>query len=334
MKTSWRSASLVATAAAVLVLTTACGQEQGSTSAQNVGAASTPTLGTGTIAGTGSGTAGAGAAGSGTSDQAQSTTAASAGQLTVWNSDEYGKVLTDSAGRTLYRFDKDSFEPPKTTCEGECATTWPPVPASGATAAQGVDKALLGEVSRPDGTKQLTVGGWPMYYFAKDTKAGDIKGQGLKGTWFASAPNGKKASVKGGGGAGAGGNGNGAGAVEQAGLTTRNDPKLGEIVVDKNGMTVYRFLKDTQWPMSTKCVGDCLDKWPVVAPVDKNDTKGILLKGYTVFDRPDGIKQQTINCIPLYTFANDKAPGDTNGQGVGGTWFAINGDGEPIGADK
>lgn len=255
----------------------------------------------------------------------------------MWNSDEYGKVLTDSAGRTLYRFDKDSFEPPKTTCEGECATTWPPVPASGATAAQGVDKALLGEVSRPDGTKQLTVGGWPMYYFAKDTKAGDIKGQGLKGTWFASAPNGKKASTKGGGAAtgGTGGAGDtGGGAVEQAGLTTRKDAKLGEIVVDKNGMTVYRFLKDTQWPMSTKCTGACLDKWPVVAPVDKNDTEGILLKGYTVFDRPDGFKQQTINCIPLYTFANDKSPGDTNGQGVGGTWFAINGDGEPIGAQK
>ncbi|MGW1674271.1 SCO0930 family lipoprotein [Streptomyces sp. NPDC002324] len=336
MKTSWRSASLVATAAAVLVLTTACGQEQGSTSSQNVGAASSPTLGAGTIAGTGTGTAGVGAAGSGTSDQAQSTTAASAGQLTVWNSDEYGKVLTDSAGRTLYRFDKDSFEPPKTTCEGECATTWPPVPASGATAAEGVDKALLGEVSRPDGTKQLTVGGWPLYYFAKDTKAGDIKGQGVKGSWFASAPNGKKASTKGGGtGGGTGGTGGGGGeAVEQAGLTTRNDAKLGEIVVDKNGMTVYRFLKDKQWPMSTKCTGACLDKWPVVAPVDKNDTKGILLKGYTVFDRPDGFKQQTINCIPLYTFANDKSPGDTNGQGVGGTWFAINGDGEPIGAQK
>ncbi|WP_060877915.1 SCO0930 family lipoprotein [Streptomyces scabiei] len=335
MKTSWRSASLVATAAAVLVLTTACGQEQGSTSSQNVGAASSPTLGAGTIAGTGAGTAGVGAAGSDTSDQAQSTTAASAGQLTVWNSDEYGKVLTDSSGRTLYRFDKDSFEPPKTTCEGECATTWPPVPASGATAAEGVDQALLGEVSRPDGTKQLTVAGWPQYYFAKDTKAGDIKGQGLKGSWFASAPNGKKASTKGGGAGGTGGSGGGGGgAVEQAGLTTRKDAKLGEIVVDKNGMTVYRFLKDKQWPMSTKCTGACLDKWPVVAPVDKNDTKGILLKGYTVFDRPDGFKQQTINCIPLYTFANDKSPGDTNGQGVGGTWFAINGDGEPIGAQQ
>ncbi|MGW0711290.1 SCO0930 family lipoprotein [Streptomyces sp. NPDC002643] len=328
MNTSWRSASLVASAAAVMVLATACGQESGSTSSQNVGAASTPTLGTGTIAGVGSVGSGSSAQGG----QAQSTTAASAGQLTVWNSDEYGKVLTDSAGRTLYRFDKDTAEPPKTTCEGDCAATWPPVPASGATAAEGVDKALLGEVTRPDGTKQLTVGGWPLYYYAKDTKAGDIKGQAVNGTWYASAPDGKKASTKGGsGGTEESGGGE---AVEQAGLTTRNDPELGEIVVDKNGMTVYRFMKDTQWPMSTKCVGDCLDKWPVVAPVDKNDTEGILLKGYTVFDRPDGIKQQTINCIPLYTFASDKAPGDTKGQGVGGTWFVINGDGEPIGAQE
>lgn len=333
MKTSWRSASLVATAAAVLVLTTACGQEQGSTSSQNVGAASTPTLGAGTIAGLG---AAGSDSGSNAQEQAQSTTAASAGALTVWNSDEYGQVLTDSAGRTLYRFDKDSFQPPKTTCEGQCATTWPPVPASGATAAEGVDKSLLGEVTRPDGTKQLTMGGWPLYYYAKDTKAGDIKGQAVGGTWYASAPDGKKASTKGGGaGAGSGDGGDAGGeAVEQAGLTTRNDPDFGEIVVDKNGMTVYRFMKDTQWPMSTACTGACLDKWPVVAPVDKNDTKGILLKGYTVFDRPDGIKQQTINCIPLYTFASDKAPGDTKGQGVGGTWFVINGDGEPIRAQK
>ncbi|BBC38382.1 uncharacterized protein SGFS_096760 [Streptomyces graminofaciens] len=330
MKTSWRSASLVATAAVVLALTTACGSDQGSTSSsQNVGAAPAATGlgGTSTVAG-------AGAAGS--DSQAQSTTAASAGQLTVWNSDEYGKVLTDSAGRTLYRFDKDTAEPPKTNCEGDCATTWPPVPASGATAADGVDKSLLGEVTRPDGTKQLTVGGWPMYYFDKDTKAGDIKGQGVKGTWYASAPDGKKASTKGASAGGSGGSDSageaGGEAVDQAGLTTAEDPKLGEIVVDKNGMTVYRFLKDKQWPMSTKCTGACLDKWPVVAPVDKNDTKGILLKGYTVFDRPDGIKQQTINCIPLYTFANDKSPGDTNGQGVGGTWFAINPNGEPIGA--
>ncbi|GAA3308978.1 hypothetical protein GCM10020295_72410 [Streptomyces cinereospinus] len=90
--------------------------------------------------------------------------------------------------------------------------------------------------------------------------------------------------------------------------------------------------------MKTACTGECLEKWPVVAPVDADDTKGIDLqgstpnRGYVVFDRPDGIEQQTIDCIPLYTFAGDEKPGDINGQGVGGTWFAIRPDGEPVGA--
>ncbi len=52
-----------------------------------------------------------------------------------------------------------------------------------------------------------------------------------------------------------------------AGLSTRKDPKLGEIVVDKNGMTVYRFMKDEAWPKPVSaCTGECLEKWPVVEP--------------------------------------------------------------------
>jgi predicted lipoprotein with Yx(FWY)xxD motif len=107
--------------------------------------------------------------------------------------------------------------------------------------------------------------------------------------------------------------------------------KLGEHVVDRNGMTVYRFKPDTAWPMVSKCTGDCLVKWPVVAPVDKADTKGINTeKNYSVLDRPDGKKQQTIDCWPVYTFAGDKKPGDANGQGVGGTWYAVSPDGKLI----
>ncbi|MGW0822873.1 SCO0930 family lipoprotein [Streptomyces sp. NPDC002845] len=329
MKTSWRSASLAATAAAVLALTTACGQESPPVNSQSVGSAADG-LGTGTDGLGAAATAGAGAQqGQGSAAQPQT-----AGQLTVWNNQEYGKVLTDSTGRTLYRFDKDTAEPPKTTCEGECATAWPPVPASGATAAAGVDKALLGEITRPDGTKQLTVGGWPMYYYAQDAKAGDINGQGVNGTWYASAPDGKKASTNAGGNAG----GNEAGEIgDLPGLSTRNDPELGEIVVDKNGMTVYRFEKDVQWPMKSNCVDACLEKWPVVEPVDAADTKGIATeingngRGYVVLDRPDGLKQQSIDCWPMYTFADDKKPGDTNGQGVGGTWYAMAPDGKPVG---
>ncbi|MFD4409340.1 SCO0930 family lipoprotein [Streptomyces sp. NPDC058476] len=314
MKTSWRSASLVATAAAVLALTTACGQEQGtqSTGSQNVGAtAAAGDYGTSTTAGNGYG------ADSGT-QQSAAAQAEAAGQLSVTESAKLGKVLTDSAGLTLYRFDKDTAEPPKSSCDGDCAKAWPPVPAEGAEAATGVDKALLGEVTRSDGTKQLTVAGWPMYRYAKDTKAGDANGQGVGGTWFASAPNGKKATL-----------------ADLPGLSVRKDAKLGDIVVDKNGMTVYRFMKDQAWPVSkSACTGACLEKWPAVAPVAANDTKGVKKKGLMGFTRPDGVKQMTVNCWPIYTFSGDTAPGDTNGQGVGGTWYAVAPDGKPVGASE
>jgi predicted lipoprotein with Yx(FWY)xxD motif len=312
MKTSWRSASLVAAAAAVLALTTACGQEQGtqSTGSQNVGAAP---------AADGYGSSSSDGYGADAKDeQGTAAEAETAGQLSVTENVKLGKVVTDSAGMTLYRFDKDTAEPPKSACDGDCAKAWPPVPADGATAAAGVDKSLLGEVTRTDGTKQLTIAGWPMYRYAKDTKAGDTNGQGVGGTWYASAPDGKKAS-----------------AADLPGLSVRNDPKLGEVVVDKNGMTVYRFMKDKAWPDSvSNCKGACLEKWPAVAPVEANDTKGVTKKGLMAFTRPDGVKQMTVDCWPIYTFSGDKAPGDTNGQGVGGTWYAVSPDGKPVGASK
>ncbi|GAA0650084.1 SCO0930 family lipoprotein [Streptomyces thermocarboxydovorans] len=306
MKTSWRTASLVASAAAVLALTTACGQDAPPpASSQNVGAA-------------GSGDyAGAGKAPGGTAE-ASTAPDNSAGKLTVSANAELGKVVTDGLGRTLYRFDQDVAEPPKSNCDGDCAKTWPPVPADDATAGEGIDKSLLGEVTRADGTKQLTIGGWPAYRYVKDINAGDVKGQGVGGKWYALNPEGKKAQ-----------------AAEQFGLSTRKDPKLGEIVVDKNGMTVYRFMKDEAWPKPVSaCKGECLQKWPVVSPVPFEDTKGIQKKGYMTFTRPDGADQQTINCWPIYTFAGDKKPGDTNGQGVGGTWYAVRPDGKPVGAQE
>lgn len=340
MKTSWRSASLVASAAAVLALTTACGQDKATdTSSQNVGAAAPAAGGYGSVAGTGTAGAGAGTdtgtdtgADTGTQangEQAAAGNAAAAGQLNVVTNAQIGKVLASTSGRTMYRFDQDTAEPPKSNCDGDCATAWPPVPADDVSAGAGIDASMLGEVTRSDGTKQLTIGGWAAYYFAKDTAPGDIKGQGVGGKWYGLAPDGKKATLSAQGGGGAQ-------QAERVGLSTRTDPKLGEIVIDKNGMTVYRFEKDTPWPMKSACVGACLEKWPVVAPVDAADTKGIDNKndgrrGYVVLNRPDGLKQQSIDCWPIYTFAGDKAPGDTNGQGVGGTWYAIAPDGKAVG---
>ncbi|MFI8288163.1 SCO0930 family lipoprotein [Streptomyces sp. NPDC085614] len=324
MKT-WRNAALAVTAVAVLALTTACGQEQGDQTlgGQPAGAAKPA----GAPAENGYGNDGYGGGGYG-SDGAAAEAAKSAGQLEVQNDPKLGKVVTDSEGFTLYRFDKDSANPPRATCEGDCAKAWPVVSAVGAKAPDGVGAAELGQVVRADGTKQLTIGGWPMYRYAKDTKAGDTNGQGVGGTWFAAAPDGKKAApVADEGGSEDSGS-------DLAGLSVRKDPKLGDIVVDSRGMTVYRFKKDSAWPMKTACVGACLEKWPVVAPVDKKDTEGISTKGFVTFNRPDGIKQQTMDCWPLYTFAGDEEPGDTNGQGVGGTWYAVSPQGKLVGAPK
>ncbi|WP_330461119.1 SCO0930 family lipoprotein [Streptomyces sp. NBC_00820] len=311
MKTSWRTASLVATAVSVLALTTACGQENAAapaSAAQNVGA-------TTAAGGYGSSATDTGN-GYGADSNQGAGSRAPAGKLTVASNADLGSVLTDGAGVTLYRFDSDTANPPKSSCDGDCATTWPPVPADDASAGAGIDKALLGEVTRTDGTKQLTVGGWPAYRYAKDANPGDVNGQGVGGKWFALAPNGKKASLS---------------AVP--GLSVRKDGKLGDIVVDKNGMTVYRFLKDKAWPKSvSNCTGACLEKWPAVAPVRTEDTEGVQKKGLMGFTRPDGVKQMTVNCWPIYTFSGDKTPGDTNGQGVGGTWYAVSPDGKPVGA--
>ncbi|MFD3328174.1 SCO0930 family lipoprotein [Streptomyces sp. NPDC058701] len=259
-----------------------------------------------------------------------------AGQLAAAADAQLGQVLTDGSGLTLYRFDKDVAKPPKSNCEGDCEKTWPVVSAGDVTAAAGMDPALLGEVERTDGSKQLTVAGWPAYRFNKDTKAGDVNGQGVGGVWFAFGPDGKKAAKAAAaapapapapeeGGAGAGG------AVEaDAALAVANDPKLGDHIVDGKGMTVYRFKPDTQWPMVSKCEGACLEKWPAVPPVDKANAKGIIEKNYRVLDRPDGKKQQSVDCWPVYTFSGDKKAGDTNGQGVGGTWYAVSPDGKLI----
>ncbi|MEU1124896.1 SCO0930 family lipoprotein [Streptomyces sp. NPDC005899] len=315
---TWRNASLAVTTVALLALTTACGQENSpSSTGQPVGNAAPAQQ----PADSGYGSDG----GYGSGAEAGAATAREAGQLAVWDSKELGEVLTDSEGFTLYRFDKDTARPPASACEGDCAKTWPVVPAGNATAAAGTDASLLGEVTRSDGTKQLTVAGWPMYRYAKDTGPGEANGQGVGNTWFAAAPDGKKAAVNADGPVGST-------PADLAGLSVRKDPELGDIVVDKRGMTVYRFKKDSAWPMKSACTGDCLKKWPVVAPVPKNDVEGVTTKGFVTFDRPDGIQQQSVDCWPVYTFSGDAKPGDTNGQGVGGTWYAVSPEAKLVGA--
>jgi predicted lipoprotein with Yx(FWY)xxD motif len=104
-----------------------------------------------------------------------------------------GEVIEDENGFVLYRFDKDSNKPAKSTCDGDCAKVWPPaLTENGKPEIKGVDPKVVGTVTRADGTKQLTVKGWPLYRYVGDTKAGTWKGQNVNGTWFVIKPDGAK----------------------------------------------------------------------------------------------------------------------------------------------
>jgi predicted lipoprotein with Yx(FWY)xxD motif len=103
---------------------------------------------------------------------------------------------------------------------------------------------------------------------------------------------------------------------------------LGDVLVDAEGYTLYVF--DNDEPNTSNCTGDCADNWPA-AVVDAEFAVDDSLDDsiFSTIDGPAGT-QLTVNQLPLYTFAADAAPGDVNGQGVGGVWWAVGPDGNAI----
>ncbi|MFD0684214.1 hypothetical protein [Actinomadura fibrosa] len=252
--------------------------------------------------------------------------------LEVASVTKLGKVVTDGEGKTLYRFDNDTARPPASTCTNACAKAWPPVWAGTEdTEVKGVEQSLVGKVKRPDGKWQVTLGGWPLYRYAKDQSPGDVKGQGVGGTWYAAAPTGKKALAAAPKKAPAANN-------RWAGWTVvkaKQDPKLGLILTDGKGRTLYRYDKDTNKPPNSTCFKACKKAWP---PAVFNGWKKLKLEGVDrklvnfIERKDDGKCQLTINGWPMYYYEKDLKPGDTNGQGVGGVWWATTPEGKKAAA--
>jgi predicted lipoprotein with Yx(FWY)xxD motif len=94
-----------------------------------------------------------------------------------------GPVLTDAKGMTLYTFTKDSEG--KSACSGKCAEHWPPLAA----AADAKSSGDYSVITRDGGAKQWAYKGKPLYTWAKDSKPGDITGDGLAdGAWQLATP--------------------------------------------------------------------------------------------------------------------------------------------------
>jgi predicted lipoprotein with Yx(FWY)xxD motif len=111
-----------------------------------------------------------------------------------------------------------------------------------------------------------------------------------------------------------------------------DEGNLGKILVDSQGRTLYLFQKDSG--TKSTCFGECASDWPPLraagTPTVGDGAKASLV---ATTARSDGNPEITYNGHPLYLFAGDKQPGDTNGQGLtafGGGWFALSAAGSQI----
>lgn len=289
---------VVTSLVALVLLTTACSPQATPTSAPTVAA---PTM----------------------APAATDTTAAAGAMVAVGKDAKLGDFLVDDKGMSLYLYTKDT--PNTTVCYDKCATAWPPLLTTGnPVGGTGVDAAKLGTTKRKEGTLQVTYNGWPLYYYAKDKKPGDVVGQDVGSVWYLVTPSGEQVA-----------------SIEQptaaptaavggaAKIMVAKNDTLGSFLVDDKGMTLYLYTKDT--PNTTVCYDKCATAWPPLlttgAPVAGDGADDSKLGTTT---RKDGSIQVTYNGWPLYYFAKDTKAGDTTGQSVGSVWFVISPDGEQI----
>ena len=108
---------------------------------------------------------------------------------------DLGLLLVDGTGYTIYRYDRDTPNPSRSNCTDACAAKWIPVKAGGNLPPIDVDQSLIGQITRDDGSQQLTLAGWPLYHFTGDTEPADTSGQGLDQAWYPIAPDGKKITL-------------------------------------------------------------------------------------------------------------------------------------------
>jgi predicted lipoprotein with Yx(FWY)xxD motif len=213
------------------------------------------------------------------------------------------QFFVDASGRTLYTFTSDRYKQNNFTAEDFGNNgVWPIYEEDLGSIPSTLDAGLF-DVIDVFGRQQLTYKGWPLYYFGQDAVRGDTKGVSVPqpGVWPVAA-----AGV--------------AEAVRAVNIQLAEDAELGQVLTDGNGNTLYYFTRDAMADASA-CTGGCLNTWPVFYVETPVLGEGLEADDFGAFDRGDGVMQSTYKGWPLYYFANDANPGDTNGEGVNNVWF-------------
>jgi predicted lipoprotein with Yx(FWY)xxD motif len=113
-------------------------------------------------------------------------------------------------------------------------------------------------------------------------------------------------------------------------ITAASAPELGRIIVDSKGFTLYDFHKDKG--TTSACYGGCAQVWPPLLSEGKPQAgEGAIASKLGTTARKDGTTQVTYAGHPLYTFVEDKKPGDAKGNdfsSFGAEWYALQPSGE------
>jgi predicted lipoprotein with Yx(FWY)xxD motif len=116
-------------------------------------------------------------------------------------------------------------------------------------------------------------------------------------------------------------------------LTVASAPKVGPILVDPKGFTVYDFHKDKG--TTSSCYGSCAKVWPPLTTEGAPTAgEGAMSSELGTTKRKDGTVQVTYAGHPLYTYVADKKPGEANGNdfsSFGAQWYALHANGEEAG---
>jgi predicted lipoprotein with Yx(FWY)xxD motif len=251
-------------------------------------------------------------------------------ELAVAETDEFGEILVGNDGMTLYMFAIDG--PNESNCDEDCLVLWPPLLTEGdPILGEGVDPDLVGTAETVDGSLMVTYNQMPLYFWIQDQQPGDTTGQGFGEVWFVISPEGEPVGmdepaampepedadpdV--------------AAAEEEADLEVASDTRFGDILVDRDGMTLYMFMRDE--PNVSNCTGACLVTWPpLVIEGEPILGEGVDPDLIGSAELEDGRQIMTYNGMPLYYYVQDNEPGDFNGQGFGSVWFVVSPEGEIV----
>jgi predicted lipoprotein with Yx(FWY)xxD motif len=229
----------------------------------------------------------------------------------------FGKVMTDSLGKSLYFFSLDANG--TSACTGGCLAAWPVFYAENLTIDASLKSSDFGVITRADGAKQSTYKGWPLYYYTPDAKPGDITGDNSGGVWFIAKPDYTvmlaNYQLTGNDG------------VEYTSLL-QPGKEVTQFITDDYGRTLYSFSHDkSNTNVYTKADFSNDAVWPIYQITDIQNVPSALDKASFVKVTVFGKTQISYKGWPLYYFGADaQTRGNTKGVSVPtpGVWPFVN----------